>query len=1029
MRKLLLLAVLASAAQGADPVQFNRDIRPIFSDKCFPCHGPDAANRSTALRFDSRESVLAELPSGVRAVVPGDADASELIRRIASEDPVRRMPPAYQGHAKLSDREIDLMRRWVEQGAEWQGHWAFIPPQRPAVPKTAHDDWALNPLDHFVARRLEREGLKPAPEADKSTLIRRATLDLTGLPPTPAEVDAFLADRSANAYEKVIDRLLDSPRYGERMAFRWLDAARYADTNGYQNDEERDMWRWRDWVIEAFNRNQPFDQFTIEQLAGDLLPNATLDQLIASGFNRNHRGNGEGGVVFEEYHVEYVVDRVEATSTVWMGVTMGCARCHDHKYDPFTQKEFYEFYAYFNNVPDRGRYFKYGNTPPIVPAPTPGQQAELATLEERIDGLEAKLRQTADASAAAQRQWEQKIRNSAIDWSFDEKLLVSVGFDDGKAEGPRPALGAAAALTGEDFVDLGDKADFNFYQRMTLAAWIRPEKATGGIVTRMEPKSTSRGDKGYGLFLVDGKLQFRIESTDIDDRMRIETVDLVPLGRWSHVAVTYDGSRLTRGMRLYVDGKQQELHVILDHSNNDTNAPKTPLRVGHGPDPDDRFQGAIDDVRVYERDLSEHEVAVVATAESLAEIAAVPEADRTRAQADKLHWAFLSSHAPEPTRTAWNGLRALRLERQAMIDGFPTVMVMDELTPPRQAHLLKRGSFDAPGEPVNPGIPASLGSLPEGDPNSRLTLARWLVSRDNPLTARVTVNRFWQMMFGVGIVKTVEDFGSQGEWPTHPELLDWLAVEFIESGWDVKGILKTMLMSATYRQESTVTPELLERDPENRLLARGSRLRLPAESIRDQALAVAGLLEERLGGPSVKPYQPAGLWTELSNWAEYEHDRDEGLYRRSLYTFWKRTIAPPAMVTFDSAARETCVVRETRTNTPLQALDLMNDVTYVEAARRMAERMIREGGATPDERLDFGFRLATARAPEAMEREILLASFRRFIDRYQTSPQDAESFLSAGESPRPDDLDATEHAAYTAVASLILNLDEAITKE
>ncbi|MDA1235666.1 MAG: DUF1553 domain-containing protein [Acidobacteria bacterium] len=364
-----------------------------------------------------------------------------------------------------------------------------------------------------------------------------------------------------------------------------------------------------------------------------------------------------------------------------------------------------------------------------------------------------------------------------------------------------------------------------------------------------------------------------------------------------------------------------------------------------------------------------------------------------------------------------------------MIDGFPTVMVMDELTPPRQAHLLKRGSFDAPGEPVNPGIPASLGSLPEGDPNSRLTLARWLVSRDNPLTARVTVNRFWQMMFGVGIVKTVEDFGSQGEWPTHPELLDWLAVEFIESGWDVKGILKTMLMSATYRQESTVTPELLERDPENRLLARGSRLRLPAESIRDQALAVAGLLEERLGGPSVKPYQPAGLWTELSNWAEYEHDRDEGLYRRSLYTFWKRTIAPPAMVTFDSAARETCVVRETRTNTPLQALDLMNDVTYVEAARRMAERMIREGGATPDERLDFGFRLATARAPEAMEREILLASFRRFIDRYQTSPQDAESFLSAGESPRPDDLDATEHAAYTAVASLILNLDEAITKE
>ena len=830
---------------------------------------------------------------------------------------------------------------------------------------------------------------------------------MTGLPPTPEEVDAFLTDQSDDAYEKVVDRLLASPRYGEHMAVPWLDAARYADTNGYQNDEERSMWRWRDWVIDAFNRNQPFDQFTIEQLAGDLLPSPTLDQLIATGFNRNHRGNGELGSDPTEFIVEYAVDRVETTSTVWLGLTFGCARCHDHKYDPLTQKEFYQLSAYFNNVPDRGRYFKFGNTPPTVPAPTKEQQKQLDQLEAEINVSQQRLLDGGRDVERAVGEWDA----AGSTWEFSQRL-VHRAYDR-----------SPETFDGERVDDLGEDVNFDFFDPFTLAVRIRPEAATGGLISRYKPSATERGNKGFGLFLKDGRLQLHMESTDIDDRMIVRTSRPIEMGEWTHVAATYDASRLTAGMMIYVDGDEVELETVIDHSNNNTLAKDVPLRFGIGPAADDRFLGEARDVRVFDRALSADQVAVLAVDETPEEITALKK--RSRAQDDKLRLAWWAEAEKHPLlQGAWDSLGKARLKREALMREIPTVMVMAERDELRPTHVLNRGAFDAPTEQVFPALPAI---LDEGDAPTRLDLANWLVSEKNPLTARVTVNRFWQKLFGVGIVKTSEDFGSQGEWPVHPELLDWLAVEFRESGWDVKGLLKTIVTSAVYRQDPAATPEKLEKDPDNRLLARGPRLRLSAETIRDQALAIAGLLHEEIGGPSVKPYQPAGLWTELSNWKAYRHGKGEELYRRSLYTFWKRTIAPPSMLAFDAAPRESCVVRDVRTNTPLQALDLMNDVAYLEAARMLAERMMKSAADTPA-RLAQGFRLATARRPNEAEAQVLLASLNRFLDRYETSPDDAVAYLRSGEHPRDESLPAAEHAAYAAVASLILNLDEVITK-
>jgi hypothetical protein len=1042
----LLIGTLARPGlSAAEPrpvgIEFNRDIRPILSDTCFQCHGPDQAKRKAKLRLDSETEVFAER-GGYRIIEPGNPAKSELFRRIAAEDEKERMPPVRSGR-KLTSQQIEVLRRWIEQGAKWQKHWSFLTPQRPDPPRVQNRARVRNGIDAFILARLEREGLTPAPEADRATLIRRVTLDLTGLPPTPDEVDVFLADRGPNAYEKVVDRLLQSPRYGERMATRWLDAARYADTNGYQSDGERTMWRWRDWVIEAFNHNMPFDQFTIEQIAGDRLPHATLEQKIATGFNRNHRGNGEGGIIPEEYAVEYVVDRVDTTATVWLGLTLGCARCHDHKYDPIKQKEFYQVFAYFNNVPEQGRAFKYGNSPPLVKAPTPQQQVQLRELERQLAAAESRLTRLEPELTAAQSKWEKSFGATLpLDWSVTAGLVAHYALDGdttdksghakaGKFQdgGPAYAPGRtskAGHFDGQRVLNAGDVGRFGFYDKFSIGAWIYPTSSRDGtVVSRMIDAPQA---EGYSLLLDRGKLHLNLVKRWLDDALRVETERSLPPNRWYHVLATYDGSRVASGVKLYIDGRSEKLKINLDELNQSFQT-KEPLRIGAGGGPESRFHGSIADVRIYNECLRAQEAALIATPDTITDLVAMPAEKRTKPQADKLHAYFLEKHAPEPIRQAHQQLVRLRKQRAQLIESFPTTMVMEERPTPRDTFVLSRGQYDKPGEKVTAGIPASLPPLPPGVPNNRLGFARWLVDPTNPLTARVAVNRYWQMYFGSGLVKTVEDFGSQGEGPVHPELLDWLATEFIRTGWDIKAMQRLIVTSSTYRQASKATPALLQNDPENRRLARGPRFRLSAEMVRDQALAISGLLVEKVGGPSVKPYQPAGLWKELTGAEDYVQDHGASLYRRSMYTFWKRTVAPPSMMTFDAAGREMCTVRETRTNTPLQALTLMNDVTYVEASRVLAQRIMTEGGTAPEERLTLAFRLATARKPNAAELKILLDGFHHYRHHYCTNWKAAIELLSAGESRRNEKLEIGELAAYTAVSGLILNLDEVITKE
>ncbi len=1042
------VSIAAIADDTSPAVDFNRDIRPILSDTCFTCHGPDAGTRQVDLRLDTREG-LYENRGGYQVVVGGDLDNSRLFQRISAELEVARMPPP-KSQRKLTPAQIDLIRRWIEQGAVWERHWAFVGPERPKRPTVRNQGWPHNEIDFFVLERLERERLAPSAAADRAGLIRRVTLDVTGLPPTPAEVEAFLRDTAPKAYERVVDRLLASPRYGERMAWRWLEAARYADTDGYQTDGERFMWRWRDWVIDAFNSNMPFDQFTVEQIAGDMLERATLEQKIATGFNRNHRGNAEGGIIPEEYRVEYVVDRVDTTSTVWLGLTTGCARCHDHKYDPIRQKEYYQLFAFFNNVPERGRSIKHGNSPPMIPAPTPSQQAVLAELEQRVRKAEQQFAAMAPTLEAAQSRWEESLSaEMPIDWTIAEGLAAKYPLDgeityagnelekeeipkasDGEPSFVASSVGEAArgveaaSFDGRRFIDCGDVGKFGYLDKFSLGAWIHSTAGEGAILSRVADTDEA---EGYSLYLKAGKIRLDLSKRWLDDALRVETEDGLSPGR-HHVMATYDGSRVASGVKIYLDGEPVKLRVLLDGLNQ-TFYINEPFRIGAVGGTKGRFHGSIEDVRVYARALDADEVAIVAHPDSITDIARTTPEKRTPAQRIKIGRYFLEQLAPEPIRQAWKNLAELRQEKVRLLESIPTTMVMKEMKHARDTFVLLRGAYDKQGEQVQAGLPAFLPPLPAGEENNRLGLARWLVDRSNPLTARVTINRFWQMYFGSGLVETVENFGSQGEPPTHPELLDWLATEFMRTGWDVKALQKTIVTSATYRQSSKVTGELRKRDPENRLLARGPRFRLSSEIVRDQTLAVSGLLVERLGGPSVRPYQPEGLWLELASAGKYKQDTGENLYRRSLYTFWKRTVPPPSMMTFDASDRETCIVRETRTNTPLQALTLMNSVTYVEASRALAERVLAGPDATPEERISAAFQFVLAREPAQAERAIIIDGFRHHRDYYRSNESEALELVSAGESPRNGMLDPGELAAYTMVASMILNLDETLTRE
>ncbi len=1024
-------------------VEFNRDIRPIISDHCFACHGPDEKKRKADLRLDTEEGAFADL-GGHRAIVPGDLEKSELYRRISTDDEIDRMPPK-SAEKPLTAEQIELFRRWIEQGATWQKHWSFIPPKRAEPPEVERKDWPRNAIDRFIVARLEREGLAPSPEADQRTLIRRVTLDLTGLPPTPEEVDAFVADETPDAYEKVVDRLLKSPHYGERMAVQWLDLSRYADTHGYHIDSHRDMWRWREWVIRAFNENKPYDAFTVEQIAGDLLPNATVDQQLATGFNRNHMINFEGGAIPEEYQVAYIVDRVNTTSTVFMGLTMACAQCHDHKYDPFTQKDYYRFYAFFNNVPEQGLDGREGNAKPFIQAPLPDQKTQLEALRAEIGGLDGRMKELEPKLGAAQASWEAKTLES-IPPPSAEGLLGHYELDghaadtsgryrhgvyrEGTGAFEAGRIGQALKLDGKLHVDLGDAAAFERNDAFSYGCWVRPAgKEMMAVIARMDDADANRG---FDLFLADGRAYVHLIHKWPENAIRGNTKEQpIAENAWHHVFVTYDGSSKAAGVKLYVDGTVQEVEVTHDALTETIRTTK-PLLIGRR-SPGAPFKGLIDEVRVYDRLLSPAEVEVLGKRYPFRAMLALAAAYRTDEQRNALRERYLKQAAPAEFKQPYEKLLALREQKKSLVEQVPTSMVMQEMAEPRETFMLVRGNYANKGEPVSMGVPAVLPPLAGDAPQNRLGLARWLVSDEHPLTARVAVNRYWQMYFGTGLVKTAEDFGSQGEWPTHPELLDWLARAFIESGWDVKALQKLIVTSATYRQSARLTPELRERDPENRLYARGPRFRLQAEFIRDGALAVSGLLTPKIGGPSVKPYQPPGLWEAIAygerfTAQRYEQDHGDKLYRRSMYTFWKRTLPPASLATFDAPDREFCVARRSRTNTPLQALVLMNDPTYVEAARFFGQKIIRQGGDTLRDRIVYAFRWAVARPPSDAEIAVIEKVYRRQRERFAVDITAAMALITQGESNAADDVNVVDLAAWTAVANMILNLDETITR-
>ena len=1050
------VCVFITAAVGArgqekpsqSAVSFNRDILPILSNNCFACHGPDEKKRETKFHFDTKEGAF--LKPGV--IEPGNAAESLLVEMITNPDPNERMPPPDSGHA-LTDRQIELLKRWIDEGAKWDTHWAYTAPVRVDPPAVRTSGWVRNPIDQFILWRLEREGLKPSPEADKVTLLRRVTYDLTGLPPTPAEVDSFLADRAADAYERRVDALLQSPRYGERMAMPWLDAARYADTHGYHIDSLRGMWPWRDWVIDAFNRNLPFDQFVIDQLAGDLLPDATREQKVASGFNRNHMINFEGGAIDDEYQVEYVVDRVEATSTAFMGLTMGCARCHTHKYDPITHKEFYQFFAFFNNVPERGLDGRTGNAVPFLLLPSPPQQAKLDQLAAAIKARETLL--TDEVVTPAQDEWERSfadklppvdrdglVAHYELDGNFSD---ISGRYQHGRTLVGEPTfdagqIGRAVSFDGDTEVSFGNVGSFDRGDRFSLAVWLRPRGNQPMSV--FQKIDDARNRRGYEWRLDDivlvgiqrwaARLTIALTSDIPGSRIEIRTRERLRLGDWYHVALTYDGSSKASGLFLYVDGKLFETDVVKNTLAGSIRT-DTPLRLGSKA-LGDPFVGQIDELRLYNRTLTPEQIEQIALHYQPRVVLAGVTGKRSKEEAEVVREYFLTYAAPEQLRTAYAELKALRAELVEYEKQVPSAMVMSEMAKPRETFVLARGDYRNRTEKVEPGVPAMLPPLPKDAPRNRLTLARWLVDPAHPLTARVAVNRFWQTYFGYGIVKTQEDFGVQGEPPVHPELLDWLATEFIAGKWDIRAMQRLIVTSATYRQASTVTPALLEKDPDNRLLARGPRTRLPAEMIRDTALAASGLLNGEIGGPSVFPYQPPGLWEEMAfgegfSAQSYRQSHGKDLYRRGMYTFWKRTVPPASMATFDAPDREKCTARRAQTNTPLQALVLMNDPTYVEASRALAQRTLIEGGGDERQRVEFAFRLATARKPSGKEAGILRHLLNSRRAEFAKDRAGALKLLRIGESARDPKLDPSELAAWTMVASAILNLDETITKQ
>ena len=1018
------------AAAANAPVSFQRDIRPMLSDMCFKCHGPDEETREAKLRFDTRDGAM-RVREGFAAIVPGKPEESELILRISSSDPDERMPPVEKHPQPLTPKQIELFRQWIAQGASWDEHWSFKAPVSAPVPAmNAALGLVRNPIDNFVGAWLAHEKLKFAPEAAKATLIRRVTFDLTGLPPTLEEIDAFLSDKSADAYDRLVGRLLQSPRFGERMAQDWLDLARYADTNGYFTDTNRQIWPWRDWVINAFNRNMPFDQFTVEQLAGDLIPQPSLEQRIATGFNRNSMTNNESGSIDEEFRVEFVADRLQTTGTVWLGVTVGCARCHDHKYDPISQKEFYQLFAFFNNSTEKG-LVEAQDPPPVLDVATGRQQMELAELTASRRAAEASFAQLAETMREPMAVWEKGAADELA--PPQDKLALHVGFEPeatgveekGSFKYGTGLVGEAASFDGMQHLEAPADLALGADQPWSIGIWVKPTGSLSGVLGKIEPQGERRG---FEIVWKKGRFLVNLVSKWGVDAIEVLTRDATRSNDWQQVIVSYDGSRKSSGMRIYVDGVSLPLNIVRDTLTGPTDNHE-PWRIGRR-DSGLGFYGQLDELRLLRRAVDDSAAQAWYWSDRLRGSLALAPEKRDERKKQWLSDYYVSRHGSGSIRDAHQAMSFARKAEAAYRGRLPKTLVMQDLPEPRPTHLLKRGQYDQPGEAVHADVPASLPPFAADFPRNRLGLARWLTAPNHPLTARVEVNRLWQQCFGEGLVRTINDFGSQGEPPTHPELLDWLAVQFVKGGWDMKAMLRLIVTSATYRQDSVPAADLLARDPDNRLLARGPRFRVPAEMIRDQALAASGLLVERIGGPSVKPYQPPGLWEAVTYDAEvsYEQDPGEGLWRRSLYTFWKRQVPPPGMLTFDGPTRETCVVSRPRTNTPMQALVMLNDETYVEAARALAALTLANGGKSTTDRLTFAFRRATSRAPEKSELAILQGLYDRQRKRFAANARGAKELVSVGVSRFGRERDPVELAAWTAVAQTLVNLDETITR-
>jgi len=1250
------------AAKGkpatGQPIDFNRDIRPILSDNCFACHGPDDNKRKAKLRFDLKDDAFKPAKSGDLAIVPGDPAKSKMIERITSKDEDEKMPPPKSGK-KLTPQQIELLTRWIAQGAKWQSHWAFTKPERAPLPPIKDKRWPKNEIDYFVLNRLEKEGLKPSPEADKTTLIRRASFDLTGMPPTPDEVDAFLADKSTTAYEKVVDRLLTSPRYGENMARYWLDAARYADSHGYHIDSERSIWKWREWVVSAFNNNMPFDEFTTEQLAGDLIPNATLSQKIASGYIRNNMSTGEGGAITEEYQCKYTFDRTETTSTIWLGLTMTCCRCHTHKYDPIQHREYYQLYSFFNNLDESVMDDNKPNPSPFIQLPSSEQTNRQAWLKKTFADGQTKLDAPIPELDKAQRSWEanwheklasgwtvfkpDSVTSSNFVVTMTTNLVatttnivagVSPGGAGTNTAGPEaatPSPGAAGEASGNNSPSgrgeggssksvasatvltnnatntvvsrLTNRVDFKILDDSSvLVQGANPEQDVHEITVKLQPgifaalrlealpddslpkKSSARAENGvFRLSEIEAevlmhpkkdetnnapkKLKFTQALADsAQDKMDVaRAIDgkadtgwspdpsgitephtalfllaepmKIPTNSELRVQLRYEASKskraigrfrlaaaqnkelvqllnppkpepwnligpfkttgLTAGLtNVYPPEKEIDLkksypgvreeikwtakpdfddgkpHVLVQYLHGvpgvyylyrtinvpvarkmelsvraddvfelflngkivatDTNeapaiAPtKVTVDLAKG---ENKFLLKIvnhqgESAFTFKKDLDDTESVPAEIATMFATTSKF-----TDPQKNKLREYYRRANSPD-WKKLFEDVARWREEDGAIEKAIPTTMVAKEADKPRDTFILVRGEYDKKGDKVTRGVPAILPPLPPGVPTNRFGLAKWLVDPSHPLTARVTVNRYWQQYFGIGFVKTAEDFGVQGENPSHPALLDWLATEFIRTGWDIKNLQKLIVTSATYKQSSKFTPQLLAKDPDNRLLARGPRFRLDAEVVRDTALSLSGLLVENYGGRSVRPWQPPGLWEAVSfnNSQKYVPEKGNAEYRRAMYTYWKRQSPPPNLMLFDAPTRETCTVRRLRTNTPLQALALLNDPQFVEAARAFAQRMLVEGGKDAKARIAYGFRLATSRKPASGEIKILLDVLNKEIADYQQDKTAADKFLGVGDFKARSDLDKSELAAWTTIASMILNLDETITK-